>query len=224
MTEIDNDGELGLNFISPETRSSALIVQRVSDDRQDAFIQWQRGITGSAKAFPGYERTDVFPPVPGERAEWYVMVHFRGHDALEQWLNSAARADWLRQRPAELGEFTLHEIRGFEGWFPAGRGNPEGPPGWKMALTVLLGLYPTVMILSLVLSRPLASLPYSLGLLVSNVVSVCLLQWIVMPLLTKAFSAWLRPRHSTGVAGTIGGAMTIVVLLACMAGAFVALS
>ncbi|MFO0946751.1 MAG: hypothetical protein U1D30_12530 [Planctomycetota bacterium] len=209
-----HDGELRLNFISPETRCSALIIQKIADGRRDAFIEWQRGITNFAKDFEGYERTDVFPPVPGEREEWYVMVHFRGHDALENWLNSSKRQEWLARRPTEIGDFTIQKIKGFDGWFP-GRDVPSAsPPGWKMALTVLLGLYPTVMLLSIGLARPLASLPMPVGMLLSNMASICILQWCVMPLLTKCFAKWLCPSSQTGAWATVTGASVMATMLA----------
>src|SRR5262249_15993431 len=63
---------------------------------------------------------------------------------------------------------------------------------WKMVLTVLLGLYPTVMLLTLFPGPITSHLGYAVSLLIGNALSVSILQWAVMPVLTNVFKPWLH--------------------------------
>ena len=76
-------------------RASSVIVHRVPTDSVDGFLAWQRGITQAAEGlFPGYQTTDVYPPVDGRHQEWVVVVHFDTPEALRRWLDSSVRAEW----------------------------------------------------------------------------------------------------------------------------------
>ena len=86
-------------------------------------------------------------------------------------------------------------LAGMERWFTLpDRGATRLPPRYKTATLILLGLYPLVLLLNLVLSPVLVGLPSQLQVLVSLVVSVALMVWIVLPWLTRLFSGWLHPR------------------------------
>ena len=73
-------------------RASSVIVHRVPADSVDSFLAWQRGITQAAGSFPGYQATDVYPPVNGGHQEWVVVVHFDTPEALRRWLDSSVRS------------------------------------------------------------------------------------------------------------------------------------
>jgi antibiotic biosynthesis monooxygenase (ABM) superfamily enzyme len=87
------------------------------------------------------------------------------------------------------------------------------PPAWKQALAVLFGLYPTLMVLSL-LNPLMRSLSFPARMLVGNILSVALLTWLVMPGTTRLLGFWLNS-HRDGwkhealglltVAGTLAG-------------------
>ena len=79
-------------------------------------------------------------------------------------------------------------------------------------MSVLLGLYPTVMILDLTASRLLvaAHLPGYLALFISNVLSVILLTWAVMPVLNKALAFWLLPSGPNPARTNVIGAALVV--------------
>ena len=68
------------------------------------------------------------------------------------------------------------------------------PPRYKTASLILLGLYPLVLVLGVVLNPLLAGLPGPLQILISLMVSVAMMVWIVLPGLTRLFSGWLHPQ------------------------------
>jgi uncharacterized protein len=201
-------------------RASAVIVQRVPAASADWFLKWQRGITGAAESFAGCRGTDVYPPDDSRRGEWVVVIHFDDATSLQGWLGSPVRAQWVEKLRAQVGDFELKALPGgFGPWFAGLARGPEGapPPSWKMALTVLLGLYPTVMLLTLFPGPYTQPLGLALAMLIGNALSVSILQWAVMPVLNRLLAPWLRAHADKQRAFSVAGLFLIPVLLAGLA-------
>jgi antibiotic biosynthesis monooxygenase (ABM) superfamily enzyme len=198
-------------------RASAVIVQRVPAAAVQRFLDWQRGVTQAAEQFPGFSGTDIYPPA-ADRDEWVVVIHFDDEPALQSWLSSPVREQWLEKIRAEIGDGRLTTLPGgFAAWFTGRDGGPPPPPGWKMALTVLLGLYPTVMLLTLAFPGPhLSGLGPSLAMLIGNALSVSLLQWALMPALTALLGRWLGADPKQNRAVWVIGLALILLLLGGM--------
>lgn len=192
-------------------RATAIVVQRVPAAKADWFMDWQQGVTKAASGFPGYLNTEIFPPADSTSEDWVVLVHFRDHDALQHWIASPLRGQWVDRLKAHVGAF---ELSGFGPWFAGLPKNRDIPPSWKMALTVVLGLYPTVMLLTIFVSPYTNWMGFAAAMLVGNALSVSILQWGLMPALTRLFSSWLNRGSKHTV--TIGGAVLIALLLAGM--------
>jgi hypothetical protein len=58
---------------------------------------------------------------------------------------------------------------------------------------VLVGLYPTIVLLSLGITELWPGAKLWWGVLLSNVISVGLLTWVVMPLANRALRFWIAP-------------------------------
>ena len=162
-------------------RASSVITQHVPPGVGEAFMEWQRGLSAAAADAPGYQATEIYPPAGG-REPWVIVIHFDDPKTLQSWLDSPVRAAWLAKLPRELRDFQLKTLpSGFGAWFA---GTIEGPgvalpPKWKMALTVLFTLYPTVMLLSIFVWPHLNPLGLAVTILISNLLSVSILTWIV---------------------------------------------
>jgi uncharacterized protein len=176
-------------------RVSSVIVHHVRPEHTDAFLEWEAGVSQAVEAFPGYLGTDLYPPAGSGPPDWVVILNFDSSANLKAWLDSPVRADWSSRLPDELRDFRIKALpSGFGPWFAKQFfDDPEAsPPSWKMALTVLLGLYPTVMLLSILLVKPyLGGLGMSAAMLVSNALSVSILQWGIMPVLQPLLRPWL---------------------------------
>ena len=197
-------------------RASAVIVQRVPAESADWFMQWQQRVTATVEQFPGYSGTDIYPPSE-KRQEWVAVLHFLDDPALQKWLDSSERTDLLKELREKIGEFQLERITGgFAEWFVEHTPSAQRTPGWKMVMTVVLALYPTVMLLHLAFHKLWDSLNtgMALSMLFGNMMSVSILQWIVMPQLTKIVAPWLNASGMQGRTLTIIGALVIVVLWA----------
>jgi antibiotic biosynthesis monooxygenase (ABM) superfamily enzyme len=195
-------------------RASSVIVHRVPADCAEQFLEWQRGITRTAETFPGYQATDVYPPTAPGQPDWVVVIHFDNASALQHWLDSPVRAEWTGKLPADIAAFRLKTLSsGFGPWF-AGLVDGGGlPPHWKMALAVLLGLYPVVMVLTIFVSPHTSRLGLAAAMLIGNALSVAFLEWWGMPVLTRVLGPWLRARGEKGRALSLAGLFLILAVL-----------
>jgi len=178
----------------------------------DEFMNWERGITQAAERFPGYQATDVYPPDDPRKREWIVVIHFDESRDLKRWTDSPERHEWSGKLGDGMRDFRMKTLPdGFASWFA---GMVEGGPApWQMALTVVLGLYPTVMMLNIFLGHTLSPLGMAASMLVGNLLSVSILQWVVMPPLQRALRPWFQADGRKKAATLGGGAVLIAALL-----------
>jgi len=87
---------------------------------------------------------------------------------------------------------------GFGSWVAGQTADGTPVPHWKSFLLVLVGLYPVVMLLTLVASPRMAGLGMALAMLLGNILSVAILEWAVMPLLNRALAPWLQAHGKDG--------------------------
>lgn len=140
--------------------------------------------------FPGYLRSEVFEPVAGVQDETVVVFSFDSREHLDAWLVSEERRAMLAEiEPFVEGERTVNVVGGFAGWFG---GQGPGVRRWKQASVVLLALFPTSLVLTLVRMWLLPDVHWVLGVLFGNVLGVIALSWVLMPFLTRVLDGWLR--------------------------------
>lgn len=198
-------------------RASSVFVARHPVEQADEYLAWQREAADLAGTFPGYQATEVYPPPEGED-EWVAIVHFDDHDTLQAWLDSPERAAWVARLTHPASDFRIHTMpTGFGTWVAGQTASGVRIPHWKSFLLVLLGLYPVVMLLTLVVSPRTEPLGLALAMLAGNVLSVATLEWVVMPLLNRLLGPWLEASGSAGRRATIVGAAGIVAAIAGMA-------
>lgn len=197
---------------------TVVVTHHVHGGREEEFRAFQRTMTDAERAFPGFRGADLFPPVPPVQSDWTAMYRFDSATHLDAWLQSPRRAELLAANE-EFQDFDLHRVSSsFGSWFSVSdqRTDDGGPAKWKTALSVLVGLYPTVVLLTVCISElwPGADLWWSL--LLGNVLSVSLLTWVVMPVVTRALRFWLEPDPRAPLArlGAVGAAASIAFLTA----------
>jgi hypothetical protein len=214
------NGPTTLHFEEHRNEATSVVVHDVPPPARERFLELQRGITLAVEQFAGYRRTDIYPPADGQHNEWVVVVQFDDRPSLDRWLGSTERAQWTKKFGQELGSYRINTLSaGFGQWFVDSGQNSSStlPPSWKMALTVLLGLYPMVMLITLLVSPYTQSLGTAISILIGNVLSVTALQWVVMPTLTTIFRRWLRAPRMARFAIHASGAAIILVTLCGLA-------
>jgi antibiotic biosynthesis monooxygenase (ABM) superfamily enzyme len=199
-----------------ESRASTVIIHRVPADKAERFMELQRSVSRAAEAFAGFRGTEVYPPAEPQLTEWVVIIHFDAPAALQHWLDSPVRAEWIANVRDEVGEFRLKPLpQGFASWFTGETAGPAVtlPPSWKIALTVLLGLYPTVMLLGIFTGPYTSPLGLAVSMLIGNALSISLLQWAVMPVLNTVLGPWVQANADKDKVLSIGGLFLILLLL-----------
>ncbi len=199
-------------------RASSVIVHRVPPATREAFREWQRGITRAAEGFSGYQGTEQYPPTSPDERDWVVVIHFVDAAALQRWIDSPTRAEWTARIPSEARGFRVKTLpQGLGAWFADHVNDGVFPPHWKMALTVLLGLYPIVMLLTIFLTPHTQGFGLAVAMLIGNATSVCMLEWWGMPILNRVLGPWLRARGDVGKRVSLVGLLAILGILGGLA-------
>jgi antibiotic biosynthesis monooxygenase (ABM) superfamily enzyme len=196
-------------------------VHRVAPGNDQVLLEWQRGITRAAEAFPGYQATEVYPPAADRPLDWVIVIHFDNPKSLQDWLDSSQRAAWTAKLPPGIREFHLKTLpSGFSAWFAGLADEGARLPHWKVFLLVLFGLYPTVMLLTLFLAPHTQRFGLAVSILLGNVASCAILEWLGSPVIRLLLGPWLRATGKEGRARNVIGTILIVASLAAMACVF----
>jgi antibiotic biosynthesis monooxygenase (ABM) superfamily enzyme len=189
---------------------------RVKDGSWEKFRVWRDDILREMRGWSGFLGVDVFDPRPGIQDESVMIVRFDSATSFEGWMGSSRRARLIERLEPLVEGYTARPLgSGLGGWFafddaPAA---PSEPPRWKQILMVTLGLYPTVMLLALLIDPWLRQwVPFPAQMLIGNLLCVSLLTWPVMPWLNKRFGRWLAPPDGSPRTN-LAGALIIAVLL-----------
>ncbi|MFD7775691.1 antibiotic biosynthesis monooxygenase [Streptomyces sp. NPDC059753] len=193
---------------------TAVISHDVRPGREEEFERWQDKILKEQEKFPGFMGTEFFRPVEGIQDHWVVAFRYDTREHLEAWLDSSRREHLLKEGRDYFASYDVRKVgTAFSGWFRFGSGEDEkAPPNWKQAMTVVLALYPTVMVLNLTVGHEFAVLgvPGYLGLFFGNILSVSILSWLLMPLVNRVLAFWLRPGRTRTVRVDVAGAALVV--------------
>lgn len=173
--------------------------RRVRVGFEARYEEWLAGIARAAARSPGNQGTTILRPSE-EAGEYVAITQFDSAESLGAWLESTDRASWLSRLEAiDVCRENVVTLAGMERWLTLPPGRPDLPPRYKTAALVLLGLYPLLLVLDVVLGPRLAELPRPVGLLASLLVSVSIMVGFVLPWLTRVFGGWLHPRERPSV-------------------------
>lgn len=162
----------------------------VAPGREDDFDAVQRELDIAAAAAPGFLRVERFAPVHGEQRETVIVFSFDSAAHLNDWLSSDVRRELIARADAFVeGERKVSVVGGFAGWFER---PGTGVTRWKQASIVVLGLVPTSLLLNALRIELVPDLAWPVATVILNVIGVTLLTWVIMPVLTRVFSGWLR--------------------------------
>lgn len=183
--------------------SSVVIEYTVPQEKSWAFRKWHRGLVNTAQEFKGFIRADRHRPLScqGGLLKWYSVVHFEQPEDLNRWLLSPEREDLLKVGRSLFQSYKFKSFEtGLEGWFSHQSGSELtglGPPAWKQILSVVLGLYPVIMLQDFVIDNLglMESWEPASAMLVKNLVTTCILTLVVMPLILRTLDFWLQPAH-----------------------------
>jgi hypothetical protein len=175
---------------------TVVVTHRVEEEDTGAFLEWQQRLLAAEREVPGFRGSEIFRPVEGVQDEWTALYRFDSAASLDTWLTSESRRRLLEEGE-RFHDFQLRTIdNSFGNWFAFDeRGHDVAPPSnAKSSLVVWVGLYPTVMLLSLGLAALLPGLPLWQSLLVGNLLSSFVMSYLTMPFYANPILRWwLRP-------------------------------
>jgi antibiotic biosynthesis monooxygenase (ABM) superfamily enzyme len=175
---------------------TVVVTHRVKKKDTEAFLEWQRRITAAERNFSGFRGAEIFRPVEGVQEEWTALYRFDSAASLDAWLTSEKRQQLLEEG-REFNDFQMRTIdNSFGNWFAFDEHGHETPPpsNAKSSFAVWVGLYPTVMLLTLGLAELLPGMPLWQSLLIGNLVSSFAMSYLIMPYYANPMLRWwLRP-------------------------------
>jgi uncharacterized protein len=175
------------------------VTRRIKPGHEAAYEAFLAGISGAARAFPGYLGIEVFRPAGGQGGEYRMVYRFDSVAHLHTWLDSAEHAAWLaRAEPHVAGPMRTQVLTGLEGWFtlPTRPGAPP-PPLYKMAIVTWVTIFPLITLVVVVTAPLIGSLPLVLRLAVTTALTVPLMTWVAMPRVTRLLHRWLYSDRRT---------------------------
>ncbi|HIA52763.1 MAG TPA: hypothetical protein EYN91_11850 [Candidatus Melainabacteria bacterium] len=174
------------------------IVTEVKPGLEAPYREFEKQFQSAQAKRRGYRGVYLQPPTKKTPNVWTTLIRFDSPDALDEWFVSDERKRLLTLAEPVVNSTEFQSVTGsFPGWFPSQEKGQKGPPNWKTALLILLGLYPIVMLEIRFLNPQLHSLNSAVANFIGNAISVALTTWVTMPLLIKAFTPWLFPKKDT---------------------------
>jgi len=172
---------------------TVIISRRVKPGRVQDFEEWTSEISKIVSTFEGYYGTNIISPSEPSNPEYVVIFRFNSYKNLKKWEDSPIRSEWIKR----AGKFTeggvdIRKFTGLEYWFRL----PEKPlttppPRYKMAVVTFIALFPTIVLVGLVLNPFLYDLPQLLRLAVALISTMILMTYWIMPLMTRLLAFWL---------------------------------
>ena len=96
------------------------VTRRIKAGHEAAYEAFLAGISGAARAFPGYLGVEVFRPTPGRprrRVPDRLPLRLGRPPAWPGWTPPNARPGWQRAEPHVAGPMRTQFLVGLEGWF-----------------------------------------------------------------------------------------------------------
>lgn len=173
---------------------TVVVTHRVKPEKVTDFLAWQDRLRLAESKFNGFRGSELFRPVEGVQDEWTALYRYENADDLDKWLISDSRRELLAEG-AEFADFHSRTIdNSFGSWFAFDEHGVEAPPPseTKTSIAVWVGLYPTVVLLTLALD-PLR-MPLWLDMLIGNLLGSFAMSFITMPYyVNPLLKRWLRP-------------------------------
>jgi antibiotic biosynthesis monooxygenase (ABM) superfamily enzyme len=205
----------------PSSNVTEVILSKVKSGMDDAYREWVVRIQAAQAKYPGYRGMYLQPPAEKDGL-WTTIIRYDTTEHLEAWMEAPERAELLKESQAFIEHEQLMRLAtSFPGWVPINPITGKGPPNWKTALLVVLGLFPIVMLEMRFLGPILTSfgLHASLATFISNIISVAGTTFLTMPLFIRWFGWWLFTEKKTPLWITPAGLGFLGALFAIEVGA-----
>ena len=194
------------NNSTKHSKPVTVIVKRIAKkDKIKEFEEWLSGISKEVSRQEGSMGIDIIKPTPNisnkSKPEYVIIFRFNTYENLDKWEKSPIRHEWLQKgRKLAESDYDVQKITGLEFWFTPyfkDESSPmiplKPPPRYKMVIVtipvisiLLMTLVPQIHFLTEMLS-----IPFPIRLVIALTITVLLMTYVIMPLLTKLLKPWL---------------------------------
>jgi antibiotic biosynthesis monooxygenase (ABM) superfamily enzyme len=175
---------------------TVLVTRRIKPGQEAAYEKLMHDIMRAAAEFPGHLGAHLVRPdeQPGsEPGLYHVVFAFDSQPHLQSWQDSPARSLGLAALEPLVAGPAQTQMIGLANWFMSSS-QQLPPPRWKVAITSWLGIFPTVLVLFLLLGETLAQWPLVPRVMTLTGLVVLIMTWGVAPQLTKLLKPWLHAK------------------------------
>jgi antibiotic biosynthesis monooxygenase (ABM) superfamily enzyme len=189
---------------APPAAPVTLVLSRaVKAGHEQAFEDVLHRLAAEVRRQPGHLDLTVLAPQPGGPCLYTIVSHFADRAAADAWLASQDRAQLVAEADLHAaGDLQTRYLSGLEGWLAQPGAAVLVPPArWKVAFLSAVGIVPLLEAVTYLLAPRLLGLPVWARPLISVVLVIPLMQYAMMPLLTRAARPFLyppRPAQPTG--------------------------
>jgi uncharacterized protein len=194
------------NNSTQHSKPVTVIVKRIAKkDKIKEFEEWLSGISKEVSRQEGSMGIDIIKPTPNisnkSKPEYVIIFRFNTYENLDKWEKSPIRHEWLQKgRKLAESDYDVQKMTGLEFWFtpyfndessPMIPLNP--PPRYKMVIVTIPVI--SIMLMTLVpqihFLTEMLSIPFPVRLVIALTITVLLMTYVIMPLLTKLLKPWL---------------------------------
>lgn len=168
------------------------ITRKVLPGKEDEFKEALRRFLGESFLHSGVHGASMITSLSGtDSREIGILRTFADVAERDAFYNSKLFRDWETYASTLTEDPVYRQLNGLEAWFRS----PMPPSRWKMAVATLLGVYPTSLFLTFTIGQFIQPLPTMVRAFIVAMCMVCLLTWIVMPLVIKIMKKWLQTKQ-----------------------------
>lgn len=177
---------------------TVLVTRRIRPGMEATFEKLMGDMIAAARTYPGHLGAQLVRP--GEQPEsepglYQVVFAFDTDAHLQAWIDSPARSLGLAAiDPLSEGPAQTRQVIGLAHWFMTGA-QQAPPPRWKVAVVTWTGIFPTVLLLFVLLGDILARWPLVPRVMTLTGMVVLIMTWVVAPQLTRWMRPWLHAGH-----------------------------
>lgn len=202
---------------APGTYVTEAIFSSIKPGMENTYREWTFRIQAAQAKYPGYRGMYLQAPASSQGHHWTTLLRYASAQELEAWMTSAERAELLKESKGFIdNEESMRFGTAFPGWIPVPSHHGKNAPPWKIALLVLLGLFPVVMLEIKFLSPLLAPLGWGVSAttFIGNALSVAVTSFYTVPASIRWFNWWLFPDQQKAGAVSLQGLAVLAVLFA----------
>ena len=213
----------------PDTRTGRVVTSilywDVRPHQEHNFRKWHVRYAQAMSESPGFQGYQLQEPIDDLQPQWVQVIRWDSVVSRDGWIRSDTRKRMLELGQRVFETYRARQVRtSFEGWFRFDSTTAGSPtPSWKQTMVVLLVLYPTVFLLNTYVVSEIVGddAEMWLSLFVGNVLSVALMGFIIMPIVTgDILGWWLNPPPTATSARTWAGVAVVLAVYGLFLGLF----